>query len=137
MEKTLFICKPDAVRRGLVGEILGRLESKGLRFLALEQRTIAEDEAKEHYVEHSSKGFFDDLVAFITSGPSVLVVVAGEGEVIKIVRGIMGATDPSNANPGTIRGDLATMVSENLVHGSDSLMAAQREIKLFFPNLEA
>ncbi len=136
MEKTLFICKPDAVRRGLVGEILRRLENKGLRFLALEQRTITEDEAKEHYVEHAAKGFFEDLVTFITSGPSVLVVVSGEGEVVKIVRGIMGSTDPSNANPGTIRGDLATMVSENLVHGSDSLMAAQREIKLFFPNLE-
>ncbi|SHE76457.1 nucleoside diphosphate kinase [Ferrithrix thermotolerans DSM 19514] len=137
MEKTLFICKPDAVRRGLVGEILKRLENKGLRFLELQQRTISEPEAKEHYVEHADKAFFDDLVAFITSGPSVLAVVTGDGDVIKIVRGIMGATDPSVANPGTIRGDLATIVSENLVHGSDSMTAAQREIKLFFPNLEA
>ncbi len=137
MEKTLFICKPDAVRRGLVGEILRRLENKGLKFVALEQRSITKDEAQEHYIEHAGKKFFEDLVEFITSGPSVLAVVTGEGEVIKMVRGIMGSTDPSSANPGTIRGDLATMVSENLVHGSDSLAAAQREIKLFFPNLEA
>ncbi len=137
MEKTLFICKPDAVRRGLVGEILRRLENKGLKFVALEQRSITKDEAQEHYIEHAGKKFFEDLVEFITSGPSVLAVVTGEGEVITMVRGIMGSTDPSSANPGTIRGDLATMVSENLVHGSDSLAAAQREIKLFFPNLEA
>lgn len=136
MEKTLFICKPDAVERGLVGEIIGRLERKGLKLVRLEERVISEDTAKEHYGEHSGKPFFGELVSFITRGPSVLAVLQGEGEVIKMVRGLMGATDPANAQPGTIRGDLATMVGENLVHGSDSESAAQREIKLFFPNLE-
>ncbi|MGC8480700.1 MAG: nucleoside-diphosphate kinase [Acidimicrobiales bacterium] len=137
MGRTLLICKPDAVERGLVGEIVRRIESKGLRFARLELRTIPEETAKAHYAEHDGKPFFADLVAFITRSPSVIAVVEGDGEVFAMVRLLMGTTNPASAAPGTIRGDLATSVGENLVHGSDSEVAADREIKLFFPDLLA
>lgn len=137
MGRTLLICKPDAVERGLVGEIVHRIESKGLRFARLELRTISEETAKAHYAEHDGKPFFADLVTFITRSPSVIAVVEGDGEVFAMVRLLMGTTNPASAAPGTIRGDLATSVGENLVHGSDSEEAADREIKLFFPDLLA
>jgi nucleoside-diphosphate kinase len=133
MGRTLLICKPDAVERGLVGEILGRIEAKGLRFSRVELRTIDSVTAKAHYLEHQGKSFFDDLVDFITRSPSLVAVVEGPGEVFSMVRTLMGVTDPQSAAPGTIRGDLATLVGENLVHGSDSVESAEREIDLFFP----
>ncbi|MGC8465458.1 MAG: nucleoside-diphosphate kinase [Acidimicrobiales bacterium] len=137
MGRTLLICKPDAVERGLVGEILRRVEAKGLRFSRLELRTIDVATAKTHYSEHDGKPFFGDLVDFITRSPSLIAVVEGPGEVFAMVRSLMGVTDPQLAAPGTIRGDLATMVSENLVHGSDSAASAEREIGLFFPELKS
>lgn len=137
MGRTLLICKPDAVERGIVGDIVSRLERKGLRFVRLELRCIDEDTAKAHYAEHDGKPFFDDLVKFITRSESVVAVVESDRETFSMVRLLMGATDPSKAAPGTIRGDLATMVGENLVHGSDSEEAAAREIKLFFPDLQS
>jgi nucleoside-diphosphate kinase len=136
VERTLVICKPDAIERGLVGEIVSRLESKGLRLAAVELRTIDKDTAGRHYAEHLGKPFYEDLVAFITRGPSVLIVVEGPPETFSMVRTMMGATDPREAVPGSIRGDLATSTTENLVHGSDSPESAEREIDLFFPGLE-
>jgi len=133
--RTLVICKPDAVERGLVGAILGRLEAKGLRMVAAELRTLDRATAEAHYAEHAGKGFFGDLVAFITRGPALLLVVEGHPEVAAVVRGLMGATDPARAAPGTIRGDLAVALTENLVHGSDSPASAAREVALFFPDL--
>ncbi|MGH9065826.1 MAG: nucleoside-diphosphate kinase [Acidimicrobiales bacterium] len=135
MERTLVICKPDAVERGLVGEIVGRLEAKGLRLVAAELRLVDAGLAGRHYAEHEGKPFFGDVVAFITRSPVMLLVVEGPPGTWRIVRTLMGATDPAEAAPGTIRGDLATTVSENLVHGSDSPAAASREIALFFPDL--
>ncbi len=135
MTRTLIICKPDAVERGLVGEIVSRLESKGLRLAAAELRTIDKDTAGEHYAEHVGKPFFEDLMAFITRGPSLLMVVEGPPNTFSTVRRMMGATDPREALPGSIRGDLATTTPENLVHGSDSPESAAREIKRFFPDL--
>ncbi len=135
MGRTLFICKPDAMERGLAGEILGRLESKGLRFVAAEIRTIGPDLAHRHYEEHLGKPFYEELVAFIGRAPSLLLVVEGPGEAWATVRTMVGATDPAEAAPGTIRGDLATELTENLVHGSDSAASARREIELFFPGL--
>ncbi|HEX2043597.1 MAG TPA: nucleoside-diphosphate kinase [Acidimicrobiales bacterium] len=135
MDRTLVICKPDAVERGLVGEIVGRLEAKGLRLVAAELRTIDAGTAETHYDEHREKPFFADLVAFITRGPSLLVVVEGPAGTVAMVRKLMGATDPADAHPGTIRGDHATQTTENLVHGSDSPESAKREISLFFPSL--
>ncbi|MGH9189795.1 MAG: nucleoside-diphosphate kinase [Acidimicrobiales bacterium] len=132
-DRTLLICKPDAVERGLVGEIVRRLEAKGLRLAAAELRTIDAATAGEHYAEHRGKPFFEGLVAFITRGPALLAVVEGPAGTWALVRGLMGATDPAEAEPGTIRGDLATDLGENLVHGSDSAEAAVREIGLFFP----
>jgi nucleoside-diphosphate kinase len=136
MNRTLVICKPDAVARGLVGEIVGRLERKGLQLVATELRTISEALASRHYDEHRSRPFFDELVSFITRGPSVVMVVEGPDDTWRTVRLLMGATNPAEAAPGTIRGDFATLITENLVHGSDSEEAAAREISLFFPNLE-
>ena len=133
-ERTLFICKPDAVERGLVGEIIGRIERKGLRLAAVELRTIDEATAGRHYEEHHGKPFYGDLVAFITRGPSLLMVVEGP-EAYKVVRTLMGSTNPRESAPGTIRGDLAMELTENLVHGSDSPESAQREIGIFFPDL--
>jgi nucleoside-diphosphate kinase len=133
--RTLFLCKPDAVERGLVGEIISRLERKGLRILALEQRTIDDALAGRHYEEHRDKPFFGDLVAFITRGPLVAMVVEGGVDTWKVVRGLMGVTNPREAAPGTIRGDFALETQENLVHGSDGPESATREIALFFPDL--
>ena len=133
MDCTLVICKPDAVERGLVGEIVGRLESKGLRIVAAELRTIDSELASRHYAEHRGKPFYDDLVEFIGRSPSLVMVVGGPSDTWRIVRLLMGATNPAEAAPGTIRGDLALEVTENLVHGSDSEETAKREIELFFP----
>jgi len=133
--RTLVICKPDAVERGLVGEIIGRLERKGLALVALEHRSLTVEVASVHYGEHEGKPFFDDLVAFITRSPVVAMVVEGPEDTYKVVRTLMGATNPVEAAPGTIRGDLAIQLSENLIHGSDSPESAAREIELFFPGL--
>ena len=135
MDRTLVICKPDAVERGLVGEIVGRLERKGLRLAAAELRTLDPDVLARHYAEHVGKGFYDDLVAFMSRGPALVAVVEGPEDTWRVVRAMMGATDPMKAEPGTIRGDFATMVTENLVHGSDSADSARREVKVFFPGL--
>jgi nucleoside-diphosphate kinase len=135
MDRTLVICKPDAVERGLVGEIVGRLERKGLLLVAGELRRIDEQTAKNHYAEHAGKPFFGELVNFITRSPSFVLVVGGPPEVWAVVRTLMGPTNPAEAPPGTIRGDLGTLLTENLVHGSDSKESAEREIALFFPSL--
>lgn len=135
MERTLVIAKPDAVERGLAGEIIARLERKGLRLVAAELRRIDPALAREHYGEHEGKAFFADLVAFITRSPAMLVVLEGPAGTPKMVRALMGATNPADAAPGTIRGDLATETTENLVHGSDSAESAAREIAMFFPGL--
>jgi nucleoside-diphosphate kinase len=131
-DRTLILCKPDAVERGLVGEIVGRIERKGLKIVALELRTLDADTAKRHYAEHDGKPFFGDLVAFITRSPLVAMVVEGP-DAWKVMRLMMGATNPREAAPGTIRGDLAIELTENLVHGSDGPESAAREIALFFP----
>ena len=130
-DRTLVICKPDAVERRLVGEIISRLERKGLRIAAMRMETISKETAGQHYGEHQGKPFYDDLVAFITRGPVVLMVVEGP-EAFSVVRTLMGATNPRQATPGTIRGDLAIELTENLVHGSDSPESAAREVELFF-----
>ena len=135
MNRTLVICKPDAVERGLVGEIIGRLEQKGLRVVACELRTLDRPVAGRHYAEHEGKGFYEGLLDFITRSPVMLFVVEGPEDTWQIVRTMMGATNPAAAAPGTIRGDLAIETTENLVHGSDSAESAQREIALFFPEL--
>ena len=136
MNRTLVICKPDAVERGLVGEIVGRLERKGLRLAAGELRTLDSPLAGRHYEEHAGKPFYGDLVSFITRSPSFVLVVEGPDDTWRIVRTLMGPTDPAEAPPGTIRGDLGTVLTENLVHGSDSADSARREIELFFPGLD-
>jgi nucleoside-diphosphate kinase len=135
MDRTLVICKPDAVERGLVGTILSRLEARTLRIAAAELRTIDKTVAAEHYGEHRGQPFYEDLVAFITRGPALLLVVEGPQETYAVVRTMMGATNPADAAPGTIRGDLAISTTENLIHGSDSHESAAREIALFFPGL--
>lgn len=135
MNRTLVLCKPDAVERGLVGEIVGRLEGRGLRIAAMDLRRIDADFAGRHYAEHRDKPFFGELVAFITRGPLVAMVVEGGDDTWQIVRTTMGATNPRDAAPGTIRGDLALETAENLVHGSDGPESAAREIALFFPDL--
>ena len=135
MNRTLVICKPDAVERGLAGEIISRLERKGLALVAAELRLLDRETAAAHYAEHEGKGFYEDLLTFITRSPVVALVVEGPQDTWQIVRSMMGATNPANAAPGSIRGDLATDTGENLVHGSDSAEAAAREISLFFPNL--
>ena len=133
-ERTLVLIKPDGVARGLVGEVLGRIERKGFRIVALEQRTLTAAVAEEHYGEHRDKPFFGDLVAFITSAPLVAAVIEGPDAILSW-RAMMGATNPANAAPGTIRGDLATETQNNVTHGSDSPESAAREIALFFPGL--
>jgi nucleoside-diphosphate kinase len=135
MGRSLVICKPDAVERRLVGEIVGRLERKGLRIVAIELRLLDKQIAGVHYAEHQGKPFFEDLMAFITRSPVVLVVVEGPTETWKVVRTMMGVTNPIDAAPGTMRGDLGLLTTENLVHGSDSAESAAREISLFFPAL--
>src|SRR5574341_2124675 len=134
-ERTLFLCKPDAVERGLVGEIVARVERKGVRIVAMDLRTIDADLAGRHYEEHRDKPFFQELVTFITRGPLVAMVLEGGPDTWKVVRGLMGATNPREAAPGTIRGDLALETGENLVHGSDGPESAEREIALFFPHV--
>jgi nucleoside-diphosphate kinase len=133
-ERTLVLVKPDGVARGLVGEILGRIERKGYRIVALEQRTLTVEIAESHYGEHRERPFFADLVAFITSAPLVAAVIEGPDAILSW-RAMMGATNPANAAPGTIRGDLATETQNNVTHGSDSPESAAREIELFFPGL--
>ena len=135
MRRTLVICKPDAVERGLVGEIIGRLERKGLKLVAAELRQIDRATAARHYAEHVGKPFYEDLLAFITRSPAMLLVVEGPEETWRIVRTLMGPTDPAEAAPGSVRGDLASVTAENVVHGSDSADSAEREIEIFFPGL--
>ncbi len=135
MTRTLVICKPDAVERGLTGEIIARLERKGLRLVAASLVTIDEETAARHYEEHRGKAFYGELVAFITRSPSMVLVVEGPEETWRIVRTLMGPTDPADAPPGTIRGDLGTILTENLIHGSDSAESAKRETVIFFPDL--
>jgi len=131
IEATLLIVKPDGVRRGLVGEILRRVEAKGLTIEALDMRVIERATAEEHYGEHRDKPFFGELFDFITSGPVVVGKLSGESAITGW-RNLMGPTDPADAPPGSIRGDLATVIGENIVHGSDSAESAARELKLFF-----
>ena len=133
-ERTLVLFKPDAVRRGLVGDILSRFEAKGLSIAALQLRTIDAAMADRHYAEHVEKDFYPPLRDFVTSGPMLAAVLEGD-EVIEVVRAINGATDGRKAAPGTIRGDLSLSNRENLVHGSDSPESAAREIKIWFPDL--
>jgi nucleoside-diphosphate kinase len=133
-ERTLVLLKPDAVRRGLVGNILGRFEAKGLSIVALEQRQISVEEADSHYAEHVERDFYPPLRAFVTSGPLIALVLEGD-EAVGVVRALNGATDGRKAAPGTIRGDLSLSNRENLVHGSDSSESAAREIALWFPDL--
>ena len=135
MDRTLVIAKPDAVERGLVGEIVARFERRGLNLVALEMRLIDEATAARHYEEHHGKPFYGDLMSFITRGPAVLMVVEGPEDTWKVVRTMMGATNPREAAPGTIRGDLGIIFTENLIHGSDSADSALREIGIFFPSL--
>jgi nucleoside-diphosphate kinase len=135
VERTLVIIKPDAVERGLIGEIVGRLEAKGLRMLAAELRLMPLEIAEQHYEEHKGKPFFGELIEFITRSPSLVAVIEGPEDTYAVVRALMGATDPKKAAPGTIRGDLGTEMPDNLMHGSDSLRSAVREIALFFPDL--
>jgi nucleoside-diphosphate kinase len=135
VDHTLVICKPDAVERGLVGEIIGRLERKGLRIVKAELRVIDTATAGRHYAEHLGKPFYDDLVEFICRTPAMVMVVAGPPATWKIVRLLMGPTNPAEAPPGTIRGDLAVELTENLIHGSDGPESAAREIEIFFPGL--
>jgi nucleoside-diphosphate kinase len=134
-DRTLVLLKPDAVERGLVGEILGRFEAKGLRLVALDLRRLDADILARHYEEHVGKGFYADLVEFMSRGPVVALVLEGPENTWEVVRTMMGTTNPRAAAPGTIRGDLGILFTENLVHGSDSLASAEREIGIFFPNL--
>jgi len=134
-DRTLVLCKPDCVERRLVGEVVRRLEAQGLTIVALELRQLDEATAEQHYAEHAEKPFFRDLVEFITRSPLVAMVVEGP-DAWRVVRTLMGSTNPREAAPGTIRGDLAIELTENLVHGSDGPESAEREIALFFPQLK-
>lgn len=131
--KTFFMVKPDGVERNLVGEIISRVESKGFKITQMKMMTISKELAEEHYQEHVEKPFFGDLVNFITSGPVVAMEVQGENVVAQI-RNLMGSTNPSDSTPGSIRGDLATELDKNVVHGSDSEESAKRELSIFFGN---
>ncbi|MEV4261300.1 nucleoside-diphosphate kinase [Kribbella sp. NPDC049584] len=133
-QRTLVLLKPDTVRRGLVGEVLGRFEAKGLRIVAMDLRTIDGEMADQHYAEHVEKAFYPPLRDFVTSGPLVAMVLEGN-EAIEVIRALNGATDGRKAAPGTIRGDFSLSNRENLVHGSDSEESASREIKIWFPDL--
>lgn len=134
-DRTLVLLKPDAVERGLVGSILARFEAKNLRIAAMELRTLDQQTLAQHYEEHVGKGFYAELVAFMSRGPVVALVLEGPENTWEVVRTMMGATNPRSAAPGTIRGDLGILFTENLVHGSDSLASAEREIGIFFPGL--
>ena len=131
MMKTFFMIKPDGVKRNLIGEIISRVEEKGFQITKIKMMTITKDLAEEHYSEHKDKPFFSDLVSFITSGPVIAMQVEGEN-VVSQIRNLMGTTNPSDATPGSIRGDLATELDKNVVHGSDSDESAARELNLFF-----
>jgi nucleoside-diphosphate kinase len=131
-ETTLVLVKPDAVQRGLAGEVIARIERKGFALEALELRTLERTVAEEHYAEHTDKPFFGELVDFITSAPLIALAVSGESAIAGM-RAIIGATNPIEATPGSIRGDFATVIGENLVHGSDSAPSAARELGIFFP----
>lgn len=134
LSETLIICKPDAQERGLIGEILGRIERKGLKIVEMKMLTISRHLAQQHYGEHADKPFFGELVDFICRSPSVVAIVGAAGtDAVSIMRTLIGPTDPATAPPGTIRGDYGTVVTENLVHASDSPESASREIALFFP----
>jgi nucleoside-diphosphate kinase len=135
MQRTLVLLKPDALERGLVGEIISRLEGRGLKIVALKMIWVDEALAKRHYAVHEGKSFFEELVDFITSGPIIAAVFEGE-DAVEVVRNTMGETDPAKSAPGTIRGDLAESIGRNLIHGSDSEETATREIDLFFSNAE-
>lgn len=134
-DRTLVLLKPDTVERKLIGEVVRRFESKNLAIVAMDLRTLDEATLARHYEEHVGKGFYADLVEFMSRGPVVAMVVEGPEDTWEVVRNLMGATNPRKAAPGTIRGDLGILFTENLVHGSDSLESAQREIGIFFPNL--
>jgi nucleoside-diphosphate kinase len=133
-ERTLVLVKPDGVRRGLIGEVVTRLERKGLTLVALQLRTLDRETAEQHYAEHSARPFFGELVDFITGGPLVALVVEGP-RAVEAVRALMGVTDPVKSAPGSLRGDYALEIGQNLVHGSDSPESASREIGIFFPDL--
>jgi nucleoside-diphosphate kinase len=135
MERTLILVKPDAFERNLTGEIIARFERKGLRLVALKLMTMTRELAQQHYAEHEGKPFFEELVTFITSGPLVAMVLEGE-QVVAAARQVIGATNPLEASPGSIRGDLAISVGQNMVHGSDAPESGQREVALFFPELD-
>ena len=132
MKQTLVLCKPDAVERGLVGEIISRFEQKGMKISALRMLVIGPELAEKHYAEHIGKPFYSDLVSFIGRSPAVAMVIEGPDDTWKIVRKMMGSTNAAEAEPGTIRGDLSALFTENLVHGSDSAESAEREISIFF-----
>jgi nucleoside-diphosphate kinase len=134
-DRTLVLLKPDAVERGLVGQIVSRFEAKGLTIVAMELRRLDESVLARHYEEHREKGFYADLVAFMSRGPAVAMVLEGPEDTWEVVRTMMGATNPRKAAPGTIRGDLGILFTENLVHGSDGPESAVREIGIFFPDL--
>jgi nucleoside-diphosphate kinase len=134
MERTLILVKPDAFARNLTGEIIARFERKGLRLVALEQLTMSRELAERHYAEHEGKAFYEELVGFITSGPLVAMVLGGE-QAVRAARQVIGATNPLEASSGSIRGDYAIEVGQNMVHGSDSPESAAREVALFFPDL--
>lgn len=134
MERTLILVKPDAFHRGLTGEIIARFERKGLRLVALQLMTLDRQLAARHYAEHQGKPFYDELVSFITSGPLVAMVLQGD-HAVAAARQVIGATDPLQATPGSIRGEFALEVGQNMVHGSDSDASAEREVGLFFPSL--
>ena len=134
-DRTLVLLKPDAVERGLVGQILSRFETKGLKIVAMDLRTLDADTLARHYEEHVGKGFYADLVTFMSRGPVVALALEGPEDTWEVVRAMMGATNPLKSAPGTIRGDFGTLFTENLVHGSDSLASATRELGIFFPTL--
>lgn len=135
IQRTLVLCKPDAVQRGLVGRIISRFEDKGLKIVGMKMLTVGEALAHEHYQEHAKKPFFSELVSFITSSPIVALAIEGDNAV-EVVRGLMGTTNPQAAAPGTIRGDFGLNLTKNLVHGSDSVASATRELGLFFDETE-
>lgn len=137
MSRTFVICKPDAVERGLVGEILTRFEQKGLTIVAAELSVLDAETLSRHYEEHVGKPFYDSLVGFMSRSPAMTLVLEGPEDTFAMVRTMMGATNPAVSPPGTIRGDLGTEMTENLVHGSDSNESAEREIGIFFPGLGA
>ena len=135
MERTLILIKPDAMQRGLAGEIISRLERRGLRIVAMRLFHMDEAVARKHYAEHEGKGFYESLVSYITASPIIGAVLEGT-DAVAITRKTMGATNPANAEPGTIRGDLGVETGRNLIHGSDSVESAEREIALFFESSE-